>query len=125
MKLFGIGKGKEKKEETPAAAPVTARTAPFSLSPESGAGVLRRPRVTEKATALSERSVYVFEIDPRAAKGDVRRALRALSKVEPVKIRIVRLPGKRTGSFGRPRGRTPGLKKAYVYYPAGTTLDLA
>ena len=37
--------------------------------------VLRRPLITEKSTRLSESNKYVFEVDKKASKDQVRQAV--------------------------------------------------
>ncbi|HEY4502475.1 MAG TPA: 50S ribosomal protein L23 [Candidatus Paceibacterota bacterium] len=87
--------------------------------------VLRQPRITEKATMVTERSVYVFEIDPRATKDDVKQAVIVFYKVTPTKINIVRIPSKKISSPRRGVfGRKAGGKKAYVYLKKGETIDI-
>jgi len=49
--------------------------------------VVRRPIVTEKAShASGEHHRYAFEVDPRATKTDIRRAIADLYKVRVLKV---------------------------------------
>ena len=77
--------------------------------------VLRRPLITEKATALREDARTVaFEVDGRANKIDVRRAVEAQfpgTRVEDVRVCHVHGKMRRRG---RTVGRRPDWKKAYV-----------
>lgn len=82
-----------------------------------------RPRVTEKATYLAEKGVYVFDVPHDATKGAIRSAIKTLFKVNPVKIAIVRLPAKKVFARGK-KGRTARIKKAYVYLKAGEKIDI-
>jgi large subunit ribosomal protein L23 len=89
--------------------------------------VLRGPRVTEKATMLAEggkAAIYTFEIDPRANKVEVRAAIKAAYKVDPVKVNIVKLPAKMVFRRGKV-GRVTGVKKALVYMKPGDKIDFA
>ena len=36
--------------------------------------VIRKPVITEKTTLLQEQNKYVFEVDPRASKAEVKQA---------------------------------------------------
>lgn len=59
--------------------------------------VIFRPRLTEKATSLQLRKAYVFEVDPRANKHDIRQALASLYQdkgIEVAGIRTMRVKGK-------------------------------
>ncbi|MEY4747615.1 MAG: ribosomal subunit protein large subunit ribosomal protein [Candidatus Parcubacteria bacterium] len=122
MALFS----RKKTEETNVAA-VQSSTSPALRSLGAGwAHVLRRPRITEKATMHSNESVYTFDIDGGATKRDVIQAVRAMYNVTPRMVRITRIPSKirrsmRTGK----RGIKHGGKKAYVYLKKGETITIA
>jgi large subunit ribosomal protein L23 len=92
------------------------------VSTHSLHGVLKRPRVTEKAAILSGSGVYTFEIDPKATKIDVARAIKQVYNVDPVKVTISTLPAKKKMSRGK-RGITASVKKALVYLKKGDTID--
>jgi large subunit ribosomal protein L23 len=130
MALFGKKKEEEQKDATPkkeekAVAKATTESASSMRVGKDLSRVLRNPRVTEKATDASERGVYVFDIDPRAGKSDVRQAVKALYKVEPRKIAITIVPAKRVQSRARGLfGRKSGGKKAYVYLKKGETIEI-
>jgi len=84
--------------------------------------ILIRPRITEKATKVSESSVYVFEISKMADKNSVEKAFREKYKLNPVKVRTVAIPAKQV--FVRNKsGSKPGYKKAYVYLKKGDKLE--
>ena len=76
--------------------------------------VLVRPRVTEKATIVSEQNVYVFDIAIDANKFQVKEAVEFLYKVSPIKVNIVNIPAKKIIYRGK-KGVKPRGKKAYVY----------
>jgi large subunit ribosomal protein L23 len=76
--------------------------------------IIRRPLITEKSTQLrDERNVIAFEVDRRANKIDVKRAVEAQFKVKVAEVRIALVHGKqrRQGKFV---GQRPDWKKAYV-----------
>ena len=87
------------------------------------AGVLLRPRITEKASTGGARGVYAFEVAPHATKKEISDAVQALYAVSPVKIAVVRIPRKHI-TFKGIRGTTGGGKKAYVYLKQGDKLEL-
>jgi large subunit ribosomal protein L23 len=86
------------------------------------ADTLLRPRITEKATFLSEKNVYAFEISDKATKKSVAEAVRAFYKVVPIKINIVRNPAKKVFIRGK-RGVKSGVKKAYIYLKKGDKIE--
>ena len=86
--------------------------------------VLRRPIVSEKAVKLSEQGSVAFEVDARATKEDVVRAVQAIYNVKPTKVNIVVVKGKVKQFRGRGKGTQRTVKKAYVSLPADAKLDL-
>ena len=87
--------------------------------------VIVKPRITEKAAILGEKSVYTFEIKKGATKFDVRDAIKSLYNVTPVKINIVNKQPRH--SMSRARGRDMmenGLRKAYVHLKKGDRIEL-
>lgn len=88
-------------------------------------GVILRPRITEKATILSEKNnVYVFEVNTKATKPLVEKAIRALYSVSPEKVTMVRNPAKSVIVRGKP-GMKGGVKKAYVFLKKGEKIEFA
>lgn len=121
---------KKKEEPKGAAAPsakkIAVHEARAVVTPTKaavGTDVLLRPRVTEKATALSERGVYAFEVTNRATAGAVKAAVRALYSVSPVKVAFVPMRRKTIVVKGKP-GRTKGGRKAYVYLKEGNKIEI-
>lgn len=87
--------------------------------------VILRPHVTEKASDLSEKGVYVFEINNLANKMHVRNAVEKLFKVKPMKIAIVIGKGKlmRNRSNNRIVVKKTSIKKAFVYLKKGDKIE--
>ena len=87
-------------------------------------GVIVRPLVTEKSSALkAEANKVVFEVKKSANKIDVKNAVEGLFnvKVTDVSTMVVRGKHKRVGtSFGR----KSNWKKAVVTLKEGTDLDV-
>ena len=89
--------------------------------------IIIRPRVTEKAAVLSEkqgRQVCVFEVSARADSKTVAAAIKALYKVVPVKIAVLRIPPKKSFVKGRVSYGKTGYK-AYVYLKKGDSIEIA
>ena len=84
--------------------------------------VIRRPIVTEKTAAMSDREegplTYVFEVDKRANKIEIGRAVEEQFERRVAEVRVANMHGKirRQGRFV---GRRPDWKKAYVKLVAG------
>jgi large subunit ribosomal protein L23 len=89
------------------------------------ASVLVKPRITEKAVAMSEKNVYTFVVRRDATKFDVRDAVKALYNVTPVRINIVNKTPRQFMSRAKGRRLTEkGMKKAYVYLKDGDSITL-
>jgi large subunit ribosomal protein L23 len=88
--------------------------------------VLIRPHVTEKASDLYERGVYVFEIHKHANKMHVRQAIEKLYKVEPIKVAVVVGKPKlmKNPRTGRVQTKKTAVKKAMVYLKKGDKIEL-
>lgn len=86
--------------------------------------VILRPRLTEKAGAgaTAPRPVYTFEVAPTTDKAMVRRAIKEIYKVNPVRVNIVNLPAKQKLIRGR-IGRVSPVRKALVYLKPGDKIE--
>ena len=85
--------------------------------------VIRRPLITEKATSALELNQYTFEVDPRAAKPDIKAAVEKLFDVRVVAIRTMN-PPRRTRRVGRFSGKRAQVKKAIVRLAEGNSIQL-
>ena len=85
--------------------------------------ILRRPLITEKGTLLQEQNKYLFEVDRRANKVQIREAVEKAFNVEVSDVNIVNVKGK-VRRVGRHSGRTRDWKKAVVTLKQGYKLDL-
>lgn len=85
--------------------------------------VLKRPIVTEASTDAMEFNKYTFEVDSRANKVQIRRAVEEIFKVRVTKVNTMWVPGK-TKRRGTSVGRTPDRKKAIVTLAPGDTIEL-
>jgi large subunit ribosomal protein L23 len=80
--------------------------------------VLQRPVITEKATEQRERDKYVFEVNIKATKPQIKDAVEQAFKVKVFKINIVKVPGK-TKRFGRRQVTSSSWRKAIVTLEPG------
>lgn len=94
-----------------------------SLAHSNANRILLRPLVSEKATTAEANRVYTFVVNPRATKGAVRQAIQDVYGVEPVKIRVVNMEGKKA-RHGRSVGRRNDWKKAMVTLPVGRAISV-
>jgi large subunit ribosomal protein L23 len=75
--------------------------------------LIKRPLITERTTDLMEQNKYVFEVDRRANKTEIRQAVEKLFDVKVEQVNTVRTPGKRK-RVGKHVGYTQEKKKAIV-----------
>jgi len=93
-------------ETTAVATPEVARLEPYQ--------VILRPLITEKNVHKAERLIqYSFEINPKATKDDVRRAVETLFNVNVSKVRTQSRRGKHRRYRFR-MGELKSWKKAIV-----------
>ena len=86
--------------------------------------VLRRPRVTEKSTALAEQGQYVFEVHPEANKQQIKQAVeRAWPNVKVRRVNTMVVPGK-TRRWKRFSAQLSDWKKAIVTLEPGQRIEL-
>lgn len=120
---------REKKDTKKEARPAEKEQADYSvrnvLKNKPVTEVIRNPRITEKATMLTGGNVYTFDVHPAATKVDIKRAIREIYQVTPIKVRTVAIPKKQVFSR-RTRGiagTKGGGKKALVYLKEGDSID--
>ncbi|MBI2080594.1 MAG: 50S ribosomal protein L23 [candidate division NC10 bacterium] len=84
--------------------------------------IIRRALVTEKGTALKEQNKYVFEVDRRANKVQIKRAIEVLFGVTVTAVHALNVAGKQK-RVGRFSGRTNDWKKAIATLKEGQTIE--
>ncbi|PKP68284.1 MAG: 50S ribosomal protein L23 [Alphaproteobacteria bacterium HGW-Alphaproteobacteria-4] len=86
--------------------------------------VIRKPIITEKATAASEHGAVVFQVAIDATKPVIKEAVEALFGVKVKAVNTVVTKGKVKKFRGRP-GTRNDVKKAYVTLEEGNTIDVS
>jgi large subunit ribosomal protein L23 len=83
--------------------------------------IILRPLITEKTTLMQERENTVcFEVDRRANKIQVRKAVEELFDVRVTGVHIVNRKGKPRLRYGRVASHRPAVRKAYVKLAPGS-----
>jgi large subunit ribosomal protein L23 len=86
--------------------------------------ILKRPIITEESTIQQQtRNQYVFEVDPRANKHQIRDAVELMFQVKVMSVNTMNYLGKQRRR-GRAVGRRPHWKKAVVTLRQGDAIDL-
>lgn len=79
--------------------------------------------MTEKGTIFQESGKYVFEVDLKATKTQVRQAVERAFQVKVEKVNMVKTPGEQR-RIGARWFRTPDVKKAVVSLRKGNTIQI-
>lgn len=92
--------------------------------------VILKPRLSEKAYALSEeRNTYVFAVPAKISRLSIARAIAAQYGVSVESVKIAAQPGKTRRTYRRRgrvvhRGQTSVTRKAYVRLKDGDKLPI-
>jgi len=86
-------------------------------------GVLGAPRITEKAALATGGLVYTFNVPLTTNKIEVKRAIKRIYNVDPIKVNMVRMRPITKAFRGR-LGKLRASKKAMVYLKKGDTIEL-
>lgn len=75
--------------------------------------IIKRPVITERTSEYMNDLKYVFEVDIRANKTEIKQAVESIFGVKVKNVNTLRVPGK-LKRYGRYSGYTPEWKKAFV-----------
>tara|TARA_B100000686_G_C16210712_1_gene675281 strand:- start:162 stop:455 length:294 start_codon:yes stop_codon:yes gene_type:complete len=82
------------------------------------------PRITEKATSLSEYNKIVFKVHKGANKKTIKKSIEKIFKVNVIKVNTISSKGKSKLVRGKIT-KKPGYKKAIVTLKKGQSIDLS
>ena len=87
--------------------------------------IIKAPIVTEKSSELArEHNTFVFSVDPKANKTEIKEAIEKLFNVEVLNVNTLNTyPKKRR--VGRYVGRANKVKKAIVKLKEGSSIELS
>jgi len=87
--------------------------------------VIKKIVITEKSTTAREESnKYFFEVDRKANKVEISKAVEKLFKVKVADVRVLNVLGKKK-RMGRIVGQKSSWKKAIVTLAAGNRIEIA
>jgi len=75
--------------------------------------IIKRPVITERTSDMMDDRKYVFEVELRAKKTEIKQAVEEIFKVKVEKVNTLRMPGK-PKRYGKHSGYTSEWKKAIV-----------
>ena len=86
--------------------------------------VIKKPIITEKSTiARDEGNKYFFEVDYRANKIEIAKAVEKLFKVKVLTVRTMNMIGKKR-RMGKAVGKKSDWKKAVVTLAPGNSIEI-
>lgn len=84
---------------------------------------IKAPVITEKASRLAEEEgKYLFKVDPKASKSDIKEAVEKIFKVKVESIATINVKTKKR-RVGRYAGMTNKCKKAIVKLAEGNSIN--
>ncbi|MGG1313128.1 MULTISPECIES: 50S ribosomal protein L23 [Cohnella] len=81
--------------------------------------IIKRPVITERTSEFINDLKYVFEVDIKANKTEIKQAVEQIFKVKVVSVNTMRVPAK-PRRYGRHSGYTSEWKKAIVQLAEGS-----
>jgi large subunit ribosomal protein L23 len=81
--------------------------------------VIKRPVITERTSEFIDQLKYVFEVDIRSNKTEIKQAIEQIFKVKVESVNTMRVPAK-PKRYGRHSGYTSEWKKAIVQLAKGS-----
>jgi len=95
-----------------------------AFSPRQSVSLLiKHAWITEKSTDLSGLRKYVFIVDRKANKSEIKKAIESIYKVKVSDVNIINTKGKQK-RLGRSLGKTSAFKKAVVTLKEGEKIDI-
>lgn len=86
--------------------------------------IIKKPWVTEKSASLNANGQYVFVVKKGASKPEIKKALKAIYKVDAVAVNVVNRPAKKKRMGAGPKGSQEAYRKAIVTLKAGQKIDI-
>lgn len=86
--------------------------------------VVLGPIITEKVSLINPFDKYIFRVNARSNKIEIKEAIKELYNVEIKKVAVINVPAKER-RLGRQIGTKPGYKKAIVTLKEGNKIDIA
>lgn len=84
--------------------------------------IIKAPIVTEKTNGLASENVYVFKVDNKANKTQIKQVIEKKFNVKVKSINTVNVSGKKR-RVGKYTGYTSSYKKAYVKLKEGSSIE--
>lgn len=85
--------------------------------------IIKAPIITEKSSTLAQNNTYVFSVDIRANKTQIKDAIEKIFNVKVENVNTINVKPKKK-RVGRYAGKTQRVKKAIVKLQNGSSIEL-
>lgn len=85
--------------------------------------IIKAPIITEKSSTLAQNNTYVFSVDIRANKTQIKNAIEKIFNVKVENVNTINVKPKKK-RVGRYAGKTQRIKKAIVKLQKGSSIEL-
>lgn len=85
--------------------------------------IIKAPIITEKSSTLTQNNTYVFSVDVKANKTQIKEAIEKIFNVSVENVNTVNVKPKKK-RVGRYAGKTNKVKKAIVKLKKGSSIEL-
>ncbi len=85
--------------------------------------IIKAPIITEKSSTLAQNNTYVFSVDVRTNKTQIKTAIENIFNVKVENVNTVNVKPKKK-RVGRYAGKTQRIKKAIVKLQKGSSIEL-
>ncbi len=85
--------------------------------------LIKQAWITEKASNLSGFRKYIFIVDNKANKSEIKKAIKSIYGVKVINVNIINTKGK-AKRLGRSLGRTSSYKKTIVTLKEGQKIEV-
>ena len=95
----------------------------IEYNPRDLVDLIIKPIVTEKGSLLLEQNKYVFQVQKKATKPEIKAAIESLFEVKVTKVNTL-IPLRKKKRVGRTMGYKPQYKRAIVTLSPEDKIDL-
>ncbi|MFA6594513.1 MAG: 50S ribosomal protein L23 [Candidatus Buchananbacteria bacterium] len=86
-------------------------------------GILIAPLLTEKTAAGEAKNQYVFAVEAKATKNEIKKAIESRYGLKPLNVNVLNIRGKFV-RFGQRFGQRKSWKKAVITLPKGKSINV-
>lgn len=84
--------------------------------------VVKEPHISEKSTNLGQDNKYVFKVQSKTNKPEIKKAIEGIYGVDVLSVNIIKIPKKRR-RIGKTEGFRKGYNKAVVTVKEGQKIE--